>query len=151
ASYDSDRNDPANATTPAVVRYADEGFSIVLDTWLGHALSPSVAADNALDGPFRLDVLPGGDLVIADGAGLRRFSPDGRPIELYGVRSYPQTSYRLAMDVGLTAATGEPGRVMGVGVLETGCLICLRRPHLELEVTTLGRTDARRYCRVDPE
>ena len=153
ATYDLSRDDTTNETSPAVVRYADEGFDIVMGAWFGRGEAASATADNALDGPFRLDVLPGGDLVVSDVVArrddacnpgfFRRFSPDGRPIENLAVRSYPSQSYELMLDADLVAATGAPGQVMGVGTLVMGS----PRQPLRLEAMILGRTVMRRTCR----
>ncbi len=155
ATYDVDRVDPANAELQAVVRYADEGFDIVAGFVLGGretVAGAGAGATESLDGPFRLDVLPGGDVVVMDQSSRRdttmdlgyfqRFTPDGRVVEALGVRGYPSRSRLLMLDADLTVATGEPGQVIGVAYMRSGSP---RQPQ-ELEIVTHANSIKRRRC-----
>ncbi len=152
ATYDLDRNDPDNATRPAIVRYHDEGFDIVTGYDLGGAPGAAEIGDRRLDDPFRIDALPDGDVVVMDAnarvTGLaptgffRRFTPDGRVRDTLAVRSYPSQSYRLMQDADLSLATGNPGELIGIAGLHYGSP---RQPS-SLEVATRQRSVKRRYC-----
>ncbi|RIL10781.1 hypothetical protein DCC79_06935 [bacterium] len=114
ATYDVDRNDPNNDTFPSVVRYFDAGFDIVVDTWRGRPFNATNADPDAVQQPARLSTLPDGNLILSDDLGLRRFSPDGRAVEVLPTTSFPSRHSALTLDPRLVVATGEPGRVMGI-------------------------------------
>lgn len=114
ATYDIDRDDPNNETFPSVVRYFDAGFDIVADTWRGRAFNAANADPDAVQQPARLSALADGSLILSDDLGLRRFTPDGRSVEVLPTTSFPSRHSAQTLDPRLVVATGEPGRVMGI-------------------------------------
>ncbi len=151
ATYDVDRDDPANPIQPAVVRYFDDGFDIVTEVVVARPYSADTSSSQ-LDDPFRIDALPGGDVVVSDANALRadpldpgffrRFTPDGLVVDKLAVRSYPSQNFRLMLRDPFGLATGEIGQVMGVSIQDYGSP---RQPS-SLELLSLGRTVVRRYC-----
>jgi len=143
-----------SAGVAAVVRYQDEGFDIVVGFTVGGTATSAFSAEageERLEAPSRLDVLPGGDVVVMDASALRgpapgptppasfrRFSPEGRPLDLLAIRNFPSRSLQLQMLARLTLATGEPGRMIGVAYQQGGSA--------RLEIVTLADTIRRRYC-----
>ncbi len=120
ATYDIDRYDSYNETYPTVVRYLDDGFDIVIDTWRGRWFNAETADPDAVTDPVRISALPDGSMILSDGLGLRRFTAAGNVMEILPVESVPSRSSTLELDPRLVVGTGEPGRVMGVAEYRYG-------------------------------
>ncbi|MFQ5459689.1 MAG: hypothetical protein ACE5EL_02730, partial [Anaerolineae bacterium] len=142
ATYDADRLDRTNETFPAVAQYYDDGFDIVTGQWHGQEFDAGTAADDAILNPVRLSTAPDGSLFVSDDLGLRKFSPEGRVLDVLGVQAYPSTSSNLFLDGRLVMGTGEPGRVFGLGTAFTG------RRRMPSQLVLYGNTVQRRYCRA---
>ncbi len=150
ATYDIDPLDAGNPTWPAVVRYADASFAVVIGWWRGRSLVVEPPAPAAVQDPIRLSVAPDGSLMLTDmplaenGTStprLRRFTPEGRLIERLPLSLPPTRSEFLALYPALAVGTGEPGRVVGVGHYRWG-----RRGDVDVAMYADGVT--RRVCRA---
>lgn len=161
ATHDLDSADPYDEERPAVLRYRDDGFDIVTGYALGRFTASVASGPSGLDAPFRLDVLPGGDVVVMDahaaggfkdanalrtdpdGPGFfRRFLPDGTLREQLAVQSEPSPSRRSMVAANLSLATGDPGETIGITRLEEGGAREFAIP----EVLARSRSVERRLC-----
>jgi DNA-binding beta-propeller fold protein YncE/Mg-chelatase subunit ChlD len=140
ATYDTDRDDPENPTFPAVVRYFDEGFDIVVRYSLGRNLDAAqAAADGAVSDAVRLSTAPDGSLMVTDQFGLRQRGPAGDIRDDLPLSPYPSRINPLRMAADLTVGEGRDSRIMGVGLSRAG--------RFGRQVVVYAKTVYRRYCR----